>query len=244
MSDVSERAEEDLLAGGEDEDQDPNVVEEEDAVPSDAPVQAPEPIPSTSSALPTELGQALSSIVVMIQQMQKENSQKAAAMELPMQKIAASRGPPKKLNSQFSKMEDLNIKTVKSVLLFKERQEKLEARKEENLLVYRTNFIRDSKKEDGNSSTRYKREGSRGFKGEDKRFEERRDNEERGDNEERRDKKERRHNTKDRQNKRSKKGISGKKAQFYSDKDCENESEEEELSGKVAKTRTDTKAMQ
>ncbi|XP_068238496.1 SCAN domain-containing protein 3-like [Palaemon carinicauda] len=105
MSDVSERAEEELLAGGEDEDQDPNVVEEEDAVPSDAPVQAPEPIPSTSSALPTELGQALSSIVVMIQQMQKENSQKAAAMELQMQKIAANSSVSRRIDEMAEDVE-------------------------------------------------------------------------------------------------------------------------------------------
>ncbi|XP_068215945.1 uncharacterized protein [Palaemon carinicauda] len=146
-------------------------------------------------------------------------------------------------------MEELNIKTVKSVLRYEERKDKLEARKEENLLVYKTNFRRDSRKDD-NSTTSYKRDdGARGFKGEDKRFvcyacsqpghivrycpkfKERIDKEER------------RHNMEHRQNKRSRKRISGKKAQYDSDKDCESESEEDELSGKVAKTRTDTKAI-
>ena len=53
------------------------------------------------------------------------------------------------LKSQFSKIEDLNVKNVKSVLLFEERQDKLEARKEEELsaTVYKT--TRRYKAEDG-----------------------------------------------------------------------------------------------
>ncbi|XP_068250448.1 myb-like protein X [Palaemon carinicauda] len=111
---------------------------------------------------------------------------------------------------------DLDIKTVKSVLLFEEIQDKLEARKEENLLVYKMNFRRDSRKEDGNSKRRERKKE---------------------------DTEERRNNTEDRQNKRSRKRIPGKKPQYDRDKDHESEYKEEELSGKVAKTRTDTKAI-
>ena len=48
------------------------------------------------------------------------------------------------LKSQFSKIEDLNIKNVKSVLLFEERQDKLEARKEE-ITAYKTTFRRNTR---------------------------------------------------------------------------------------------------
>ena len=49
------------------------------------------------------------------------------------------------LKSQFSKIKDLSTKNVKSVLLFEERQDKLEARKEE-CSVYKSKFRREFRK--------------------------------------------------------------------------------------------------
>ncbi|XP_066980902.1 uncharacterized protein [Macrobrachium rosenbergii] len=135
------------------------------------------------------------------------------------------------------------------------RQDKLEAREEEESSVYKTSFKRASRKEAGNSSKNYRREDDAcGYRREDKRFvcyacsqlghitrncpkfEESKDKEERRDNEERR------YKTEDKQNK-SKKNISGKKAQYESDENSESEFEEEELTAKVAKPKINTKAI-
>ncbi|XP_068237217.1 DNA helicase MCM8-like [Palaemon carinicauda] len=100
MSEVSEDTEKDLLAEGQEEEltQAPETEEKEVDVVLVSSVPAPEPIPSTS-AIPEELGRKDSVFIMeMIQQMQKKNDEKECVMKLDMRRLAASRGPQKKLN--------------------------------------------------------------------------------------------------------------------------------------------------
>ena len=62
------------------------------------------------------------------------------------------------LKSQFSKIEDLNVKNVKTILLFEERQDKLDARKGEEMMAYKSTFRGYRREDDYND---YRREEGR-----------------------------------------------------------------------------------
>ncbi|XP_068227409.1 uncharacterized protein [Palaemon carinicauda] len=101
MSEVSEDTEKELLTEGRDEESTlaPETEEDEVQSVSVSSVPAPEPMPSTSSALqPERLDDTLSAIKAMMEMFEKKSEQREAAFRKEFLQITATRGSQRRLN--------------------------------------------------------------------------------------------------------------------------------------------------